>query len=447
MEFRIFEDHRDRRMGLEQEFFLVDEAGVPSNRADEFLSCCREVAEAEGVDPEHFEPECARNLVEVSTPPAYSVEELAEEYLGNLEVALRAGRGLGLRLYPLATYPLPFTPEIREGEHYEIQARTMGTERFLHAGRCAGVHVHVEVAPETVDPRVGVSHDSTPPARKELLDTYNLATALDAAIVALTRSACFYEGELHEAATRTAYYRGIPELVPHGLYATLQAVGGLRPYAESVQELVRLQFDRYHAWLEAMDRAGVDRRLFLEAGNGLLDASWNPVRVNARGTVELRGIDGNYPEVILEVIQLVRRAVGRLRGGGFTVTPTAGSGTFEADGDLLRVPDFEYLESKLFREAATLGLESPEVVAYLDSVLDFAGDEPELESLKPGGCYHNTEPEILASVNLSSREISMDEGLRLVREACDAFEAQVSGAYRREDNQTRETAKAGTDGN
>lgn len=37
----------DRRMGLEQEFFLVDGEGVLSNRADEFLACYREAARGE----------------------------------------------------------------------------------------------------------------------------------------------------------------------------------------------------------------------------------------------------------------------------------------------------------------------------------------------------------------------------------------------------------------
>jgi len=47
----------ERRKGLEQEFFLVDEAGVLSERADEFLQRCQEVAEAEGRSPSYFAPE------------------------------------------------------------------------------------------------------------------------------------------------------------------------------------------------------------------------------------------------------------------------------------------------------------------------------------------------------------------------------------------------------
>lgn len=439
LEIYIFDE---RHIGMEQEFFLVDEAGAPSNRADEFLNRCRELAKAEDRSQDDFAPECTRNLVEVSTPPAYSIEELADEYLGNLRVALRAGGDLGLRLYSLATYPLSFTPDLRDEQHYEIQSLTLGAEKFLHAGRCAGVHLHVEVAPNTVDPQVGISYGSMPMAWKELLDTYNLATALDAAIIALTRSSCFYEGALQEVTARTAYYRGSPDFAPHGLYAELQAAGGLRPYARSVQELVALQFDRYHAWLSAMDRAGVDRRLFWEAGNGLLDAAWNPVRINAHGTVELRGVDGNYPNVILAVARLVRRAVERIRAGGLTVTPTAGATMFEVDGELLRVPDFEYIGGELFRTAATAGLESPRVVEYLDSILDFTGDEPGLEDLKPGGCYRNTETEVFENVDLSGGEIPVDEGLRLVQEACEELEYQVTALCRE-----RETATAKTRAN
>jgi len=140
-----------RRIGLEQEFFLVDERGILSNRADEFLEECREAARAAGRDPGSFAPECARSMVEVNTPPVHSLAELAREYLTSLELALGAGQQLGLRLYPLATYPLRVAPEIREDLHYQLQARTVGRERFAHAGRCAGIHLHLE-APEAIDP-------------------------------------------------------------------------------------------------------------------------------------------------------------------------------------------------------------------------------------------------------------------------------------------------------
>ncbi|MCA1737845.1 MAG: glutamate--cysteine ligase, partial [Actinobacteria bacterium] len=240
-------------MGLEQEFFLVDEDGILSNRADEFLDLCQKAARMSGRDPEGFAPECARSMIEINTPPVHSLAELSREYTTSLELALDAGRNLGLRLYPLATYPLPVQPDMREEPHYQIQAQVVGGERFTHAGRCAGVHLHLEVAGGTVDPRAALSYDSEKAARDELLNLYNLATAFDAALIALTRSCPFYEGLADGNAARTALYRGDPELAPYGLYTRLQEVGGLLPYAESTEEMVEQQFARYHAWLGALD--------------------------------------------------------------------------------------------------------------------------------------------------------------------------------------------------
>lgn len=429
---------KDRHVGLEQELFLVDEEGVISNRADEFLGRCNELSEQEGLESGHFEPECARSLVEVSTPPVESVDALADVYLATLQLALRAARDLGLRLYPLATYPLPVMPDMRDELHYRIQELTMGREKFLHAGRCAGVHLHLEVAPGTIDPRVGVSYESSVEDREELLNVYNLVTALDPAIIALTRSSPFYEGELQEVTARTAYYRGSPDFAPFGLYADLVAVGGLQPFAQGSEDLVALQFDRYREWLAAMDKADIGRELFESAGDGLLDAAWNPVRLNPHGTVELRGIDGNYPAVVLDAARLITGAVERVLDEGLTVKPTSEVGTLEVDGSFLRVPDLEYIGEKLFRAAAISGTASLEVGAYLDSIFEFVGEAvaPKLAAEK------STEDAALERMG-STEHLTKDVGLRIVREACDELEYQVQALHRGE---TAETTKAGTDG-
>ena len=334
----------------------MDAGGVLSDRADQFLTQCRAAARVAGRDPEGFAPECAPCMVEINAPPAYSLAELSREYLASLEVALRTGRELGLRLYPLATYPLDMETGIRDEPHYLIQARTVGRKRFAYAGRCLGTHLHLEVAAGAIDPSSGVSYRASEAAQEELLNLYNLATALDAAIIALTRSCPYYAGRADGLATRTAHYRGNPYLAPHGLYAWFEEVGGLRPYAGSVEELAKLQFSRYHAWLEAMDRAGVARQLFFEMGGGLLEgSSWNPVRLNPKGTVELRGLDSNYPEKILAVGALVNNAAERVRRERLAVLPHEDVRAFEVLGNTLLVPNFEYLNGDLFRAALTGG--------------------------------------------------------------------------------------------
>jgi hypothetical protein len=101
-------DHRC--LGLEQELFLVDEGGILSNSADEVLAGLREEARSAGKDPACFAPAVSLGMIEVIVPPARSLPELSCEYLECLELAIEAVRGMGLRLYPLATYPLPMKP-------------------------------------------------------------------------------------------------------------------------------------------------------------------------------------------------------------------------------------------------------------------------------------------------------------------------------------------------
>lgn len=435
-----------RCIGLEQELFLVDARGVLVDRADEFLPRCWEAAEAAGMDPGGFAQECSGCIVEINTPPAYSLAGLSREYLMRLELALEAGRELGLRLYPLATYPLDVDIDIRDEPGYRIQARAVGPVRFEHAGRCAGVHLHLEVSPGTVDARVGASYGVSGAAREELLNIYNLATALDPALIALTRSSPYYAGIADGMSARTAHYRGDCELAPYGIYAFLGEVGSLRPYANSVEELVELQFARYHAWLHELDRAGVDRGLFFEAGGGLLKASsWNPVRLNPLGTVELRGIDGNYPETILATVGLISTAAERVRREGLAVLPCEEVRGFEVEAASLLVPGFAYLNGDLFRAALTDGIESGAIVSYLDSVLGFAGAGEDaattgFEVLKPDGRYRTTEADIYRRFASSSPVLPEDLGLRLVREACDELEEQVA-ALRHE-----KTTRAGANG-
>ena len=418
----------DRRIGLEQEFFLVEESGAPSIRADEFLRLCWEEAECEDRAPSCFAPEFVKGLVEVSTPPVHTLAQLEREYLENLCLALRAARSLGLRLYPLGTYPLPLEPSMRDELDYWIQVRTVGPERFVHAGRCAGTHLHLELPAGTVAADAGIAAGASEAARAEVLNLYNLATALDPALIALTRSCPFYEGRAPGLAVRTVHYRGDAAFGWDGVYTDLPLVGALLPYAEDIGQLVRQQFDRYHAWLEAMDRAGVERRLFLEAGGDLLRPAWNPIRLNRQGTVELRGMDSNYPEVTLTAGALVLAAADRVRREGLTVTPDAGVQTLEPDGDRLRVPGFAYLSGELLRSAVTEGTCGSATIRYVDSILEFSGDEGRLAELRRyrrlNDRYPTTEAGILAEYGDGS--ISPEKGINLVLEACEKLEHQIA---------------------
>ncbi|WP_225896570.1 glutamate--cysteine ligase [Amazonocrinis nigriterrae] len=339
---------------------------------------------------------------------------------------------MGLRLYPLSSYPLHIMPVMRDRPNYHIQARTVGYDKFLHAGKCTGTHLHLEVPPGVIDPRVAVAYNSTSLEREELLNIYNLATACDSALISLTRACPFYEGQAIGLAAHTIRYRGSETFGWEGVYTNLQPVGGLMSYAFSVESLVEQQFARYYTWLQAMEKAGIERHLFLEAGGSLLKSAWNPVRLNKLGTVEIRCIDSNYPTVILAVITLMVNAAHRVRSEKLTVRPTKGMQIFELVGDRLYVPDFEYLNGELLYTSATEGVKNPKVKAYVDSILQFAmrdtgeGAKFLAKLSQDLDHYQTIEAEILQEFIPTTAQLPLDAGLRLVRECCDKLEAQIS---------------------
>ena len=407
----------DRRAGLEQEFFLVEESGRPSRRADEFLEACQAMTEAESGSAACFAPEFVLGLVEVNTSPVYSLSDLEREYARNLETALCTANSLGLRLYPLGTYPLPLQPVARDGLDYRVQVGTVGPERFVDAGRCAGTHLHLELQPGTVDTTAAISATASTAARGEALNVYNLATALDPALISLTRSCPFFDGRATGLAVRTVHYRGNALFGWEGVYTELPQVGALLPYAEDSEHLIRQQFDRYEAWLAAMDRAGVERRFFAEAGGDLLRPAWNPVRLNRQGTLELRGMDSNHPEVTLTAAAMILGTAEHVRSEGLRVVPDKGVLAFEVTGDVLRVPDFEILNGELLHAAVTGGMQDETVAAYLDSILDLAGDDERLaNSVANASPPASTRP----PKPISSRDYDPAAGIYPKRKGCDS---------------------------
>ena len=419
------------RLGLEQEFFIVDPEGFLSHRGDELLASCASLAQQDNRS-DCFAPEFVKNIVEINTVPVDNFAELTSEYLGLLKNLLAAAKKLNLRIYPLSTYPLYATPVMRNKPNYHLQVRTVGAGRFDNAAKCTGTHIHLDLPDDVVDRQIGIAYDSSPEARNRVLNIYNLAIAFDAAIISLSRACPFYEGKVAGKAMRTIHYRGSKRFAWQGVYTNLQSVGGLMPYAETVEDLIRQLFNRYHSWLQAMDLAGVDRQIFLNSGGELLTAGWNPVRLNKLGTVELRNADSNYPQVILALVALVSEAANRVRRENITVRPKTGCKVFKLQGQELSVPDFDYLNNELLYAAVTEGIENSAVKDYLDSILEFSCQNNSqvsnyLSQFKTKlGEYTTTEAELLDKFPTTTGTISQADGLALVRYCCDRFEEEVA---------------------
>ena len=83
-------------------------------------------------------------------------------------------------------------------------------------------------------------------------------------------------------AVRTVHYRGNAGFGWEGVYTELPQVGALLPYADDAEHLIKQQFNRYEAWLAAMDRAGVERRHFAEAGGAQGVSFWSWQAANSK---------------------------------------------------------------------------------------------------------------------------------------------------------------------
>lgn len=413
------------RAGLEHELFVVDERGAVAPVAEQLLAVCRETAPSRGLEPGCFEAECSGHLVEVKTPPCGSMQELSQVYLESLRTALEAARGLGLRLYPLGTYPLPVAPAARRHPYYETKARVLGAERFAHACRCAGLHIHLEAPPGSLRPDGVPSPRARRASRARLLDLYNLATALDPALVELGRSCPFYEGEREPGAARTLRYRG--GFGVEAVYERLPEVGSLQPYAESFAGLRSARRRTRRAWRAAVARSGVPRSS--SGGERLDEGSWNPVRLTRHGTVELRSPDANFPRRALALADLTYHAARLVLDGGLRVVPTSGLRELSlAQPGRLLVPDFECLRDELLPEAV-LG-ECPRggnLENYLRSLatLTPGGAASILETLGPEDILQTTEEWILQRTECGEGILEESAGLALVVEACERLEAEL----------------------
>jgi hypothetical protein len=107
---------------------------------------------------------------------------------------------------------------------------------------------------------------------------------------------------------------------------------------------------------------------------------------------------------------------------------------------MLRVPDFDRLNGDLLYSAVTGGANDEAIATYLDSILDMAGDGERLNELRrhrsATGAYPTTEAAILEDyppAPPADGHLSEAEGLRLILEACEELEAQVSRLSRSQD--------------
>jgi gamma-glutamyl:cysteine ligase YbdK (ATP-grasp superfamily) len=322
------------RVGLEVEYWLVDKDGRFAP-ADAVISAC------DGVDPEMIEP-----LLEVKTPPCDSFEELVGVFAERLGAVRDEADSRGTRLVPLGT---PLTDEAlshRSKTRIDVQGAVLGDD-LVHAGHCAGTHLHFE--------------------QESVVDQIRALTALDPAF-ALVNTAPYYRGERVTTCARPYVYRRM-------CYASFEGHGQLWEYPESADEWRERVDRRFERFVEEAVGSGVDRGT-VEEYFSPADALWTPVCLrDDLGTVEWRTPDAASPIELCRLAEDVGSIVDEAVAEGTEVTSVV-----REDGTV-SVPPFGRLRDHV-DTAIRNGLSDGRVAGYLSRLgFDTDGYRPVGETL------------------------------------------------------------------
>src|SRR3989344_1634410 len=305
-------------IGFEVEFFVIDHEGKIAPGAPAIL---KKIAET-STGPNAIIPECADNLIEVGSYPDTEGTNTMKSLLEGLRLLLYAAKETGYGILPLGTYPGKFTPAMGNTPRYKVQSELFGKTRFQIAGRVAGYHCHYALPWGVFDSKALSLRELGDSKNQEyLVSAFYFRVAMDPALTTFMQSSPFYQGRHLAKDSRMLTYRGSEELgYPKGLYTGFPTFGSLPLYVHAGANLISRIEDRHLLWRQTLEKAGIPKKQIPEY-RSILDTNWSPVKVNAHGTFEQRGMDMNRLALFFSVSVLIRRPMCRIQEGALKVIP------------------------------------------------------------------------------------------------------------------------------
>lgn len=370
--------------GIEFELFTLDQKGYMINGADQLIK--RVKTKYPEIQIDH---EVGKNMIEIITSPKRDVPEIMVQALDNLEKVTACAAEEGIVLYAYGTYPGNFTPELQKGKRYTAQERIFGKQRFAIAARCVGTHIHCSLPWGVFDSVEKIIKPLVTSQNKQsLVNIYNLCIAMDPALTTFTQGSPFYQGKRLGKDARVIMYRGCKELdSPHGLYANYPQFGALPEYKSTNTDILHVIEERFEEWGKLVKQFGQNVMMFSKHGS-ILDSTWNPVKINAHGTMEVRGMDMNHPDITMAVTIIFKYIVKAVQHDFLQVVPSdiAINEPFKKVDKILYIPPFSHVKRVLQKAAAYEGLADDQVFAYCNNLFKLAKNyipEAKLPLMKP----------------------------------------------------------------
>lgn len=357
-------------IGMELELFTLDNCGNMISAADKIIKEVKKKYPNAGITKE-----CGKNMIELASFPNEQISDTMENLLDNMENILLLAEKEEVNIFPLATYPGVFTPEMRRDKPYQIKEQIFGKNRFLIAGRCVGFHCHYTLPWGVFDNKQKVLkklHRSK--NQQTMVGSYNLLIAMDPALTTFMQSSPFYQGKHIGKDSRVIVYRGGEDFdYPQGLYANYHPFGALQPYKQTNTDMIDIIFRKYDEWKSILQKIDVNLRVFSKHGS-ILDTTWNPVKVNAVGTLEQRGLDTNHPMYITSAAMAIKYILRFVQEENINVVPSdiGNMEPFKVEGNVMYIPPHTHVRKFLQRYAAYEGLDHNEVYEYCKRMLKLA---------------------------------------------------------------------------
>src|SRR3989338_4497228 len=354
--------------GLELEQFLIDSTGNINFGAERILKILKKK-----YPNHHYQKEVGTNMLEFGSNPSTQITETLASMAGELNDAIAILKEHGLKLYPFATYPGEYRPNIRTNPWYEVKKRILGEYKIKMSGQCIGFHFHFSLPKKSFEDKskfIKVSKNDL--ENKKMVSSYNLLIAADPVLTTFTQSSPYIQGKFLAKDSRMLYYRGGSNLNYHGLYHKFQLFGGLQNYITTIHDIIEDVEIRYVLWQNAVLAQGFDVDLVRRYGRRL-DYAWNPVKVNKHGTFEQRGMDANLPTYVAATALIVQKMLQRVYDEQLTIAPSK-DGTkepFKIENGKLFVPPSEIVLKEYQYLSAVEGLENKRMQKYCRALYRF----------------------------------------------------------------------------
>jgi hypothetical protein len=274
----------------------------------------------------------------------------------------------GLALLPLGSYPGKFQPTMRRSPKYDLERKLFGKKRFETWGRLTGYHCHYSLPKGVFDAKNLELKDLADSRNQEyLVAAYNFLIAVDPALTTFMQSSPFYQGRTVAKDARTLYFRGDPDLGNvNEAFTEHPLLGALPPYVHTGTDIKSLTEARRLDWITWCAEKGVSEKNALAVFHSVLGINWSPLRVNAHGTFEQRGMDMNHLPVLLSVSILLQTLLKYIQDGHLKVVPhdSAKAQPFSFEDKTIYIPPHTYVKKHLQKISAYEGLANDEMYAY-----------------------------------------------------------------------------------